>query len=65
MWYVHLQIFGPLLPIVVVDDLDGAIQFINARSVAMTHAKCLACYYMYIFCTIFMNVGEIIDIQCN
>ena len=29
---VCLQIFGPLLPIVV-DDLDGAIQFINARSV--------------------------------
>ena len=63
--HVHLQIFGPLLPIVVVDDLDGAIQFINARSVAMTRANCLACYYMYNFCTIFMNVGEIIDIQCN
>ena len=31
--YMHLQIFGPLLPIIVVDDLDAAIQFINARSV--------------------------------
>ena len=30
---VHLQIFGPLLPIIVVDDLNAAIQFINARSV--------------------------------
>lgn len=29
--FVYLQIFGPVLPIITVNDLDAAVQFINAR----------------------------------
>jgi len=44
MIHLHcLQIFGPILPIVTVDDLDGAIDYINSKLV----------YTMYIyFCSV-------------
>ena len=36
------EIFGPILPVMIVDSVDEAISFIQSRFVVLHHLMCLA-----------------------
>ena len=57
---IHSEIFGPILPVIEVEDVEEAIQVLSDRCVCSTAYECmmLNCYYRQSLATCHLRVHK-------